>query len=641
MLNNNLFFPLICILTISSLYADTIAGRDTIAKDSLQIRHYTLDALRVIGEKPSETIGSVNITNIDYANQPGLQNVKDALTNLPGISMTVGSKDESNLRIRGFRKNEVKILLDGRPLNAGYFGNVNLQNLPVSGISEIQVLKGPVSSMYGSNTLGGVVNLITRDPSTRKWFKLGMSVKRNNTNHFELSTSHRFENWNYWLFASLEHSDGFLLPKDFQATNSENGGVRDNASKTQELVEVKSTCNITDFHMITFTAGVASIPTKYLPSSIYETKYRLYKDYQRLEGTIRSNLQLSPGWKLDSMLYLDGGKDTYQEFNDPNFHHMAMDSDMKNFTIGFTHRANLQMQDGSELSIGYRGERQFSNRKDNGNYPTWTDHSTMLHNLFSQVEWKVSQPLTVTGSAGASYFSKDVEKSNALLFEPSLGVYYEFPNHASLSLAAGRNTAFGTMRQLFSVENGNINLRPQVSMKYEITGKKPFLLNTANGLLSLSLYLNDVKDLIDIHGNTYQNIYKVRSYGGESDLEIAPYSWWNMTYSYCYLDYADLSSYRLTESPRNTVGLNWTFLLPVRTKVTVSSNWEDMRFSEDSNFQYHHLDSYWVHNLALKKEWRDFSITFGLENFTDTNYQEEYGFPAQGINFCFGLEKEF
>ncbi|HNX01610.1 MAG TPA: TonB-dependent receptor plug domain-containing protein [Candidatus Cloacimonadota bacterium] len=589
---------LVMIITAVQLLSGVAINQ--VKPDTLKTRYYRLEGLRVIGESPSETIGTVHTTSLNTASEAGALNVKDAMSDLPGISMTVGAKDESNLRIRGFRKNDVKVLIDGRPLNSGYFGNVNLQNIPVSDIREIQILKGPASSMYGSNTLGGVVNLVTREPSGRKWFKLGMFVKRNNTDHFELSSSHQFDNWNYWLFASRDHTDGFMLSDDFMPSFSENGGARDNASKTQQHLEGKTSFNFTEFHKMTVTAGITFIPEKFLPSSIYETTYRKYKDWLRMEGTVSSDIQFSPDSNLETMLYLDGGQDTYLEYNDPNFHNMSMDSDMIGYTLGFNPRYSMGVLNDSKMTFGYRGESQFSNRKDNGNYPRWTHHSTLLHNAFAQMEWKTSTPLTITGSTGLSYFIKDSD-AMSVEFEPSLGMNYEFPTQTSLSFAIGKNTAFPTMRQLFSVENGNIDLKTQYGIKYELSAKQPFLLKGMNGLFSLSAYKNDIRNLIDLYGDTYANIYQVHTRGGEAELEFNPYAWWNMDYSYSYLYYSASHGYQLTESPSNSCDISWSLHFPYHFTASISSQWKDNRYGQDSSLKYHLLESYWVHSLLLDK----------------------------------------
>lgn len=189
-------YLLIFVLTLATGWNYALDSQSVVKTEQDSLRHYTLDPVRIIGEMPAETIGSITVKKLDTAVEATPLNLKDSMQNISGVTVTVGTKDESNLRIRGFRKNEVKILVDGRPLNAGYFGGVDLQNMPVSDLKEIRILKGPVSSIYGSNTMGGVVNLISGPHSTRKWFKIGTQFQRNNTNHLELSTSHSFDNWN-------------------------------------------------------------------------------------------------------------------------------------------------------------------------------------------------------------------------------------------------------------------------------------------------------------------------------------------------------------------------------------------------------------------------------------------------------------
>ncbi|MEJ1730390.1 Plug domain-containing protein, partial [Escherichia coli] len=113
------------------------------ASDSL--KQYHLHPVRVIADGPQASIGKVS----SILKPQNSESVSEAIKMSPGLSISYGSRDESNLKIRGFRKNENLILMDGRPLNSGYFGNVDLSKILIDDIAEIRIIKGPASALYG------------------------------------------------------------------------------------------------------------------------------------------------------------------------------------------------------------------------------------------------------------------------------------------------------------------------------------------------------------------------------------------------------------------------------------------------------------------------------------------------------------
>ena len=65
------------------------------------------------------------------------------------------------------------MLLDGQPLNDSYYGTVNWTMLPVGEFERVEVARGPFSSLYGGNAMGGVINLITRRADHRQFELFG------------------------------------------------------------------------------------------------------------------------------------------------------------------------------------------------------------------------------------------------------------------------------------------------------------------------------------------------------------------------------------------------------------------------------------------------------------------------------------
>ena len=95
----------------------------------------------------------------------GVPSVDRLLGELPGVQVTPGVPTGSNLLIRGIGGSRVLVLLDGRPAPGALIENRDLSRMSLAGVERVEVVKGPLSSLYGSDALGGVVNVITSAPT--------------------------------------------------------------------------------------------------------------------------------------------------------------------------------------------------------------------------------------------------------------------------------------------------------------------------------------------------------------------------------------------------------------------------------------------------------------------------------------------
>ena len=111
-----------------------------------------------------DTLASVTV--VDRADIERLQarSVPDALRGVPGLgfSNNGGRGKATSLFLRGTESNHVLVLVDGVRINPGTIGSAALQNLTPAMVERIEVVKGPRSTLYGSDAIGGVVNVITR-----------------------------------------------------------------------------------------------------------------------------------------------------------------------------------------------------------------------------------------------------------------------------------------------------------------------------------------------------------------------------------------------------------------------------------------------------------------------------------------------
>ena len=112
---------------------------------------------------------NIRVTNEAEMQQNLNVNVKDALENTPGVSFDgSGRYGLSDITIRGISGNRVKVLANGQEINSqfsfGPFQNAGREYMDLNNIKQLEVIKGPVSSLHGSDAIGGVVSLVSKTP---------------------------------------------------------------------------------------------------------------------------------------------------------------------------------------------------------------------------------------------------------------------------------------------------------------------------------------------------------------------------------------------------------------------------------------------------------------------------------------------
>lgn len=112
---------------------------------------------------------SISVVSREELEKKSYTSVTDAVRNIPGLYVT-GGGGMQDISVRGFAPTYTLYLIDGRPVSAGRNVNTNGNDggkqiglPPLSQIERIEVVRGPMSSLYGSEAMGGVINIITRD----------------------------------------------------------------------------------------------------------------------------------------------------------------------------------------------------------------------------------------------------------------------------------------------------------------------------------------------------------------------------------------------------------------------------------------------------------------------------------------------
>ncbi len=116
------------------------------------------------GKRGSSSV--VNVASTKLFNTVAPAAVSDAMNFQPGVrvEMTCGNCGVPQLRINGLEGQYTQILLDGQPMFSALAGVYGLEQLPVAMVERVEVVRGGGSALFGANAIGGVVNIITKDP---------------------------------------------------------------------------------------------------------------------------------------------------------------------------------------------------------------------------------------------------------------------------------------------------------------------------------------------------------------------------------------------------------------------------------------------------------------------------------------------
>ncbi|MBI4041366.1 MAG: TonB-dependent receptor [Deltaproteobacteria bacterium] len=257
-------------------------------------------------------------TVIDTKNYPQNKlSAKDLLTKISGtyIAHSNGLTEEETLSIRGFSSNQVTILVDGIPIDPAKKMGWSLSEMPAASIDKIIVSKGPLSSLFGSSAMGGVIHILTKKNISQT--KLALSVGSFSTKKLNGTLFKNFSKHKISMLAFADSTLGnFPLPSSLSSELSD----PQNPSST-ELKNNTSSQYGGDMH---YTFDHLSFPVRVSMSYV-----RRNRDIPGLEGHLFQNIheksQLTkasftsslniPAWKsiLDTMGYVQFHEKNYED----------------------------------------------------------------------------------------------------------------------------------------------------------------------------------------------------------------------------------------------------------------------------------------------------------------------------------------
>lgn len=198
----------------STASENIILNRDTTLTFSLTEKVFAIDEVVVTGTRTekrlSETPILTSVIREREIQKAGSVSTLEALQdNLPGIVISPNAMG-NNMRIKGLNSRYILFLVDGeRLISEGAGGNVNLDQIDVNSIKKIEMINGAASALYGSNAVGAVINIITKEPHHKFEAGANLIAESNNTWKTKLDAGLNFNKINARLGAFRNSSDGF------------------------------------------------------------------------------------------------------------------------------------------------------------------------------------------------------------------------------------------------------------------------------------------------------------------------------------------------------------------------------------------------------------------------------------------------
>jgi len=628
---------------------------------------FSLGEVIVTGEQQVVNLATTvtEVTSEDFQ-QRGARTVAEALGQLPGIYVQRGAnKGESYVNIRGFDQQDVKVLIDGVPVYEQYSRVLDLNQIPIDNIAKITVTKGASSVLYGPNTLGGVVNIITKTAGSKPTANVSAAWGDYGTEHYSVSAGAPFGKFNAWMGYSYRHSDGWRLSSDFDPAwwTNYRGDVEDDGGKRDR----------SDYLQHTFNAKLGYEPDQdtklYLTFDYHDnekgvpTRNWRYPDWKQWQVSLVGERQVVDWMRVKARAFYVDHEDTLENIPRTGWWLSAYD----NYSVGGELQAFMDFGRWSFLKFGATFVRDNCRQTEkNGEALPWEDAGEFEADTYTFALENEMRPLDwLAFVVGVSYDYNDPRKAGGMevpgtvdSFNPQGGVVLTLSEQTNLHGSIGKKIRFPHLKELFSeMAGGNPDLKPQETIAYEVGLTHAF--NDAV-TLSISAFYNDIDNLIDridvydpIQDDdvpAYVNVGKATTQGVELALgaDITDKFWAGLNYTYMRTEDRDLKR-ELEGRPRHRANLDLRYRFPFGLTTSVQLSYVNRQFFDKEvarrTYEWTRSPDFFLVNARAEQKLLEIwgvegRVFIEAQNLTDRDYYE-VGKPSPGRNFMAGLSFKY
>ena len=630
------------------------------------------DLGEVVVKEKGETVTAV--TTVDEISAEDMaknntESVDEALNTLPGVFNTIGQRNEAYINVRGFNQRYIPVFLDGIPMYIPYDGYVDTSNLSTSSLSKITLSKGVSSVLYGPNTLGGVVNMVSRAPE--KPFEAGISMEfqEPGTSIMNTNLGLRGEKLYFILNGGYAKSEGFVLPDSFESTAEEDGEIRDNSDYEDKNISTKIGLTpaggheyAIGWHHVESEKGwpVTTDPDGWI-------MYRRFANWDKDTFYLLGDSKITPKLSTKLRLYHDGYYNVLDNYSDNTYSNIRWHSTYDDYSYGGSLTVRTQYIPKNTLSMALHYKKDVHAEQGNYSEP-WDKYEQTTMSAGIEDDFKITNKVALV--AGVAYDINSADYANGgdlrddiTVFSPQAGILWTAGEDWDWHASIGKKTRFPTLSELYSEQMGgnepNPDLEEEQATNIEIGLTKPLNENT---LMNIAVFYSDISNKIaeKFHHQVwnesrerwddvmqYQNIDKARHVGFEVGLST---KWGNNNetgISYTLLDATNQSDSKTSDHIEeesmhklfitNLINLNQWFAFFMKAE------YNSERYQEVDDGVWDTVDPFFVVDAKLiySTPLDGMTIEGGFMNIFDENYETSIGFPRPGRTFFCKLSYQY
>jgi vitamin B12 transporter len=562
--------------------------------------------------------------------------LKTALNTTPGIfALETGARGGfTTVSIRGTDPSYTLILVDGIRVNTGIFDNAApfLAYAQTFNLDTITIVRGPYSTLYGSDAIGGVISAVTHEgsgPPTVTAFG------------------------EYGTYDSIKAgliSSGVIgkIAYSFDYVHDETANARPNNHLREDGYSFRLDIPLTDTLTVGVTArgefGRYGEPSSDRPVDIPFDDPRAKATGETNLVTLFANWKTTDWWQQHLIV---GAYNERYTFVDPPIPSEFFTGEVyigKAFNLETDWQNTFQI---TSKNVAVAGATYYLEAGHDNSFPQQEENNFAL---YLQDIWEIIPNLTLT--AGGRYDHYQLA-GDAFTYRLS-GAYLIEATKTKLRASYGTAFKAPDLYDTFStspIALGNRNLKPERSQGYDV-GIDQYLWDTGV-ILSASFFQNYIHDVIayipssPVTGS-YANQNSGETYGIETELRMNPIKNWQtraaFTWTESYFTTAGVTQ-RNPDIPRYFLSLDTNYKFFNVLTVGFGALYSGQQVAEDYSFfpaKFVRLNDYWVLRTYARWQVNDhLAFTFRVENLSDQHYYTTIGYPALGTAIFGGAEVQF
>jgi vitamin B12 transporter len=567
------------------------------------------------------------------------RSLPDVLREVPGLSITQtgGAGGQSSVFLRGTNANHTKVLLDGIDLAdpSTPSGAADISKLLAGDIAQVEVLRGPQGALYGSDAIGGVINIITKTGEGP--LKLAADAEGGSFDTFNQWGSASGSEGAFHYAATLQHFHAGATPVTplnlLQPGEKRHDDFYDNVTATAKLgYDVAPHFDLGLVGRYTNSLGkITGDAFDFTTFTSFPSPTQTRIETLQYQSRATAHLVLWDG-RFDQTLGLAYGH-TISATQDPD----NGDSRQIGDRLKLDWQGNVGIADGHTLVLGAETARDALHPGLSFGFPSPLSRGITTNAGFAEVQSDFGGGIFNSASIRYDDNSRFGDRTTWRV-APAWVI-----GDTKLKASVGTGFKAPALQQLYGTFGGNVNLKPETSFGYDLGVEQSFLGGAVTG--GVTWFRNDVKNLI-VSGPApafqLMNIGRARTDGVESTLDWKALETLTVRASYTYTDALDAATHlALLRRPRHraSLGADWQATDELSLDATLLYVGPQIDGNRDFSIPRLKMPDTVTLDLAASYRLTETWSVFGrIENATDTHYQSPDGFLRPGIGAYGGIK---